>query len=76
MLATDGLADIRHEALLYSQPIFEKTVGKEFRRLVNVTSASNKPAHRWLERLGFVLGPELPGAGLNGEDLLVLSKDL
>lgn len=76
MLTTDGIYAVRDEFIRFSQPIFERTVGTKYKRLANITSATNEVAHRWLLMLGFTLGPELPGAGINGEDLMVLSKEL
>lgn len=76
MLTTDGIYAVRDIFIQFSQPIFERTIGTKYKRLVNITSATNEVAHRWLLMLGFTLGPELPGAGLAGEDLVVLSKEL
>lgn len=75
MLATDGIFAIRDIFLTFSTPVFEHTMGSTYKKLVNVTSATNFVAHRWLLALGFTLGPALPGAGINGEDLMVLSKE-
>ena len=76
MLSTDVIFEIRDLFLQFSQPVFERTMGTKYKRLVNITSATNLVAHRWLRMLGFTLGPEMPGAGINGEDLLVLSREL
>jgi len=74
LLATDGLRRIRREVLRFGPPVADKAF-EGFKRLCNITSGSNTVAHRWLAGLGFELGPLMPGAGRNGEDLLFFSKE-
>lgn len=74
MVATDGLRRIRRLFLRFGVPIAAKAF-EGFERLCNITSGSNTVAHRWLASLGFELGPLLPGAGRNGEDLMFFSKE-
>lgn len=73
-VATDGMFAVARQFLRFGPPVIDKMTGG-FKRLCNVTSPSNVVIHRWLESLGFTLGPLLPAAGVNGEDLLYFSKE-
>ena len=74
MLATDGLYRIRRIFLRFGAPVAARAF-EGFKRLCNITAGSNRAAHRWLRLLGFSLGPDMPGAGRNGEDLLFFYKE-
>lgn len=73
MLATDDLYRIRKQFLRFGVPVAAKAF-EGFKRLINLTSASNTVAHRWLHSLGFTLGEPKP-LGLHGADLIPFWKE-